>query len=90
MAKTAMQPASPQTARTLEAGVPSHKALALSGELPGAGSDFGCASFASMQGPQAERNSSAARLGDRARATPPPARNGGGRSQSDADHGSAE
>lgn len=90
MAKDAMPQAAGQTARSLESGVPSHKAYALSGELPGAGADFGCEPFASMQGRVAPVGSSGGRLPDRARATAPPARNGGGRSQSDADHGPAE
>ncbi len=134
MAKTA----SPQATRTLESGVPNHKAYAMSGELPGAGADFGCSSLATTQGRSAAADSgsrpvrgsdSAGRagslvfalgcfvrtggrrfhgdfrdtrafkmnvapdesrrrhVGDTARATPPPARNGNTRSQADADHG---
>lgn len=92
MAKSAMQPASPQTERTLESGVANHKAYAMSGSLPGAGDTFGVESFALMQGRSAQRDSGGGRISDRARATPPPARNGNtlGRSQSDADHGSPD
>lgn len=90
MSKQQMQAAAPQTERSLESGVPSHKAYAMSGILPGQAADFGVASFASMQGRHAERDSGGARIPDRARATPPPARNGTARSQSDADHGSSD
>lgn len=90
MAKDAMQQMSPQSERSLGAGVPSHKAYAMSGELPGAGADFGVTPMSAFAGRSAQDESRRSRVGDSARGAPPPARNGGGRSQSDADHGPAD
>lgn len=90
MAGSMMQGAKAQTERTLESGVPNHKVYAMSGTLPGEGDMFGCSPLSAMQGRTAEMDAKRKPVADRARATAPPARNGSGLSQSDADHGPAD
>ena len=88
MPASAMRPARPQTERTLESGVPSHKAYAMSGELPGSGDTFGVTPLSAMQGRVPPDESRKQHVRDAMRGTPPPARNGSsGRAQADADHG---